>query len=157
MSILRLETVQKLPISIDKAWEFLSSPANLKIITPPNMGFIIHSGFNEGDKMFAGMVINYTVKPFLGLPMSWVTEITHKEKPNYFVDEQRFGPYSFWHHKHFLRAIPGGVEMKDIIDYKSPLGPLGDLMNMFLIKRQLKNIFDFRFKKLEEIFGVWND
>ncbi len=157
MSLHRLETVQKLPISIDKAWEFLSSPSNLKIITPPHMGFIIHSGFSEGEKMYAGMVINYTVKPVLGLPMSWVTEITHVEKPNYFVDEQRFGPYSFWHHKHFLKAIPGGVEMKDIIDYKSPFGPIGDLMNIILIKGQLKNIFDFRNKKLIEIFGEWKD
>lgn len=156
MSLHRLETIQKLPISIDKAWEFFSSPSNLKIITPPHMGFIIHSGFDEGEKMYAGMVIKYTVKPVLGLPMSWVTEITHVEKPNYFVDEQRFGPYSFWHHKHFLQTIPGGVLMKDIIDYKSPLGPLGDLINTVLIKRQLKSIFDFRYKKLEEIFGEWN-
>ncbi len=157
MSLHRLSTSQKLPITIEKAWDFLSSPANLKLITPEHMGFIINSGFVKGEKMYAGMVINYTVKPILGLPISWVTEITHVEKPNYFVDEQRFGPYSFWHHKHFLKAIPGGVEMNDIIDYKAPFGPIGDLMNILLIKNQLKNIFDYRTKKLIELFGEWKD
>lgn len=155
MSLHRFETTQRLPITIEKAWDFLSSPDNLKVITPEHMGFKIHSGFVKGEKMYAGMVINYTVKPLLDLPMTWVTEITHVNEPHYFVDEQRFGPYSFWHHKHFLKTIQGGVEMHDIIDYKAPLGFVGDIMNTLIIKKQLKEIFDFRFNKLETLFGKW--
>jgi ligand-binding SRPBCC domain-containing protein len=157
MSLHRLETRQKLPVTIEMAWEFLSSPENLKKITPPQMAFLIRSGFKPGDKMYAGMVISYTVKPIWGIPMNWVTEITHLQKPDYFVDEQRFGPYTFWHHKHFLNEIDGGVEMKDVIDYKLPMGVLGDFMNSILVKRQLREIFDFRYRKLEEIFGKWKN
>lgn len=152
MKIFELEKTQQLPISIEQAWEFLSSPSNLAKITPPYMGFEITSGF-KGEKMYSGQVISYFVKPVAGIPLRWVTEITHVNEPNYFVDEQRFGPYTFWHHKHFLKAIPGGVEMRDLIHYALPLGPLGSLANTLFVKKQLNDIFTYRKFVLEEMFG----
>jgi ligand-binding SRPBCC domain-containing protein len=145
---------QKLPINIEKAWEFISSPENLKKITPPNMGFNITSEF-PGGKMYAGMIISYIVKPVLRIPIRWVTEITHIQEPQYFVDEQRFGPYSFWHHKHFLKEISGGVEMTDTVHYKVPFWFIGDFVNFLFIRKQLSEIFNYRCKKLEELFGKY--
>ncbi|CAN5387387.1 SRPBCC family protein [soil metagenome] len=155
MSLHSLRTEQKLPITIEQAWDFLSSPENLKTITPAHMGFVIKSGFRKGEKMYSGMVISYTVKPIAGIPLNWVTEITHVDEPNYFVDEQRFGPYTFWHHKHFLKEIEGGVEMSDIIHYKLPMGFIGDIGNTMFVKKQLRDIFSYRFTKLESLFGKW--
>ena len=155
MSLHILKTSQKLPIDIKTAWDFLSSPGNLERITPPGMSFKITSGHTPGDKMYQGMVISYIVKPFPILPLQWVTEITHVNEPNYFVDEQRFGPYSFWHHKHFIKAVENGVEMEDIVDYKLPMGFLGDIMHQLYVKKQLESIFDFREKKLIELFGKY--
>ncbi len=153
--VYRLQTLQNLPISVLEAWEFLSDPRNLKTITPDYMGFKILSGAEQ--KMFAGQIIQYTVTPVLGLPLRWVTEITHVDNQNYFVDEQRFGPYSLWHHKHFIKSIPGGVEMIDIVDYKLPLGLLGRIAHPLFVKRQLKQIFNYRHNKLVELFGEFRD
>ena len=151
MKIYTLHSKQNLPISLEEAWEFLSNPKNLKTITPPYMGFKTLSG--DDREMFAGQIIQYIVTPILGIPMKWVTEITHVQDKKYFVDEQRFGPYALWHHKHFLKEIPGGVEMEDIVDYKVPMGILGQLVQPFLVAPKLKEIFDFRTKKLIELFG----
>jgi ligand-binding SRPBCC domain-containing protein len=153
--VYRLKTVQNLPISIEKAWDFLSDPGNLKTITPDYMGFKILEGAEE--KMYAGQIIKYIVTPVLGLPLRWVTEITQVEDQKYFVDEQRFGPYSLWHHKHFIKAIPGGVEMIDIVDYKLPLGMLGRIAHPLFVKRQLNQIFNYRYNKLVELFGEFRD
>ena len=153
MKIYTLHTKQNLPISIDKAWGFLSNPRNLKIITPYYMGFKTLSG--DEKEMFAGQIIQYIVTPVFGIPMKWVTEITHVVDKKYFVDEQRFGPYDLWHHKHFLKEIPNGVEMEDIVDYKVPMGILGQLVHPFLVKPKLKEIFDHRREKLIELFGEY--
>ena len=153
MKIYRLETVQKLPISQKEAWDFLSDPKNLKRITPDYMGFEILSG--AADKMYAGQIIQYLVTPVMNIPTKWVTEITHVDEGNYFVDEQRFGPYSFWHHKHFLKPIPNGVEMVDIIDYKIPLGILGQLVHPILVAQKLKEIFEYRKQALIELYGEY--
>ena len=153
MKIYTKTTFQKLPISIDRAWEFLSNPKNLKTITPDYMGFKIISGSER--KMFSGQIIQYIVTPILGIPSKWVTEITHVKEGSYFVDEQRFGPYSLWHHKHFIREIDGGVEMEDIIDYKLPFGLLGQLIHPIIVKPKLDEIFDYRFNKLIKIFGQY--
>ena len=143
-------TKQELPISMEKAWEFLSDPNNLKLITPTYMGFDIISG---GDRpMYAGQIIQYILTPILKIPFRWVTEITHVEKGTYFVDEQRFGPYTFWHHKHFIRPTQKGVEMEDIVDYKIPLGILGRLAHVLFVRKKVKEIFTFRKKKLNLIF-----
>ncbi len=152
MKIYRLHTTQKLPISIDKAWDFFSDPKNLKIITPDYMGFNTLSG--DDRKMFPGQIIQYIVKPVMGIPVKWVTEITHVQDKYYFVDEQRFGPYSLWHHKHFFKEIEGGIEMEDIVDYKLPFGILGQLLHPFLVKPKLQQIFDYRSEKLKSLFGI---
>jgi ligand-binding SRPBCC domain-containing protein len=151
MKIYTKKSLQNLPISLTEAWDFLSDPKNLKTITPDYMGFIIESGADR--PMFPGQIIQYIVTPVMGIKTKWVTEITHVEDKKYFVDEQRFGPYDLWHHKHFIREIPGGVEMEDIIDYKVPMGWLGQLVHPIIVKPKLDEIFEYRRKKLIELFG----
>lgn len=150
-TVYRLASKQKLPITVDEAWEFLSSPKNLKEITPDYMSFDIL--FGDDKPMFAGQIIQYVVTPLLGIKTNWVTEITHVVDKQYFVDEQRFGPYALWHHKHFIKEIDGGVEMEDIIDYKVPYGFLGRLMHPFIVKPKLTEIFNYRKISLIELFG----
>ncbi|CAM4346209.1 SRPBCC family protein [Zobellia roscoffensis] len=152
MKLYQLHSKQSFPISTSEAWTFLSDPNNLKVITPEHMGFKILSG--DDRPMFPGQIIQYTVSPFPGYTTKWVTEITHVKEGEYFVDEQRFGPYALWHHKHFIKPVNGGVEMEDIIDYKIPFGILGQLAHPLLVKKQLKQIFSFREQKLIERFGV---
>ena len=152
MKIYTLHSKQKLPISKQRAWEFLSDPNNLKVITPQYMGFVIKSGADR--PMFAGQFIQYIVTPLFGIKTSWVTEITQVKEGVYFVDEQRFGPYALRHHKHFIKEIQGGVEMEDIIDYKVPLGWLGQLVHPIIVKPKLNEIFEYRKKKLTELFGT---
>jgi len=151
MKIYRLHTKQNLPISLDEAWAFLSDPKNLKTITPEYMGFHILSGADR--PMYPGQLIQYIVTPVLGIKTKWVTEITHVVDKKFFVDEQRFGPYALWHHKHFLKEIPGGVEMEDIVDYKLPLGVLGQIAHPLIVAPKLKEIFEYRKTKLESLFG----
>ncbi len=152
MKIYKLHAKQNLPISVDKAWSFLSNPENLKVITPDYMGFNIQSGADR--PMFAGQIIEYIVTPILGIKTKWVTEITHVVDKEYFVDEQRFGPYTLWHHKHFIKEIDGGVEMEDLLHYKLPFGFLGQLTHPFLVKPKLDEIFEYRKNKLVELFGT---
>jgi len=154
MKLYRLIAKQAIPISKNEAWEFLSNPKNLSTITPDHMGFEILEGGNR--PMFSGQIIHYKVTPFSGYSTKWVTEITHVKDGEYFVDEQRFGPYSLWHHKHFLKPIDGGTEMEDIIDYKLPFGILGQWVHPFLVKKQLRQIFTYREQKLTELFGTLN-
>ena len=151
-----IKTVQKMPVSIEDAWNFFSSPVNLRAITPGSMGFKIISK-NHGDKMYAGQVIEYKVTPFLSIPLYWMTEITHADELKYFIDVQRKGPYSLWHHQHHFKKIEGGVEMTDIVHYKNPFGFIGQAANFLFVKRQLKKIFEYRFNKVEEIFGKWEE
>ena len=153
MKIYQKKTTQRLPISVSEAWDFLSNPGNLKTITPEYMGFKILDGHEP--KMYAGQIIKYIVTPVLGIPTTWVTEITHVEDQHYFVDEQRYGPYALWHHKHFIKKIDGGVEMEDIIDYKVPMGWLGQLVHPFIVKPKLEEVFAHRQKKLTELFGEY--
>ena len=147
----RLSAKQAFPISRQTAWDFLSNPANLSKITPPEMGFEILSGADR--PMFPGQIIQYKVRPFPGFSTRWVTEITHVKDGSYFVDEQRFGPYSLWHHKHFINEVEGGLEMEDIIDYKLPLGILAKLAQPLIVKKQLISIFKYREEQLTSRFG----
>ena len=151
MKLYQIKIKQNLPISVDKAWEFLSNPKNLKEITPKYMNFSILSGADRS--IFAGQIIQYKVTPMLGISTKWVTEITHVKDKEYFVDEQRFGPYALWHHKHFIKKIDGGVEMEDVIDYKIPFGIIGQIAHPIIVKNKLKQIFKFRENKLKELFG----
>lgn len=147
-----IKTVQKIPLSLDEAWDFFSNPANLQKITPENLGFEIISKYH-GNTMYAGQVIEYKVSPVLAIPLYWMTEITHVADKKYFVDEQRYGPYRMWHHQHHFKEIDGGVEMTDIVHYKLSFWFLGDLAQSLFVKKQLQQIFEYRFKKVEELFG----
>ena len=149
--VYQLQKVQFIPAPIDKVWQFFSSPGNLKNITPVNLGFHILSE-SQGNEMYAGQLIEYTVKPLLGVPLYWMTEITHVQPMKYFIDEQRFGPYSFWQHQHHFKEIDNGVEMTDIVHYKIPFWFLGDIANSLFVTSQLKKIFDYRSEAADKIF-----
>lgn len=149
-----LHTQQKLPITIEEAWLFFSDPKNLNTITPDSMQFKTLSG--DDRKMFPGQIIHYKIAPFPMVSMEWVTEITHVENQKFFVDEQRFGPYSFWHHKHFFTPIDGGVYMEDIVHYKVPFGFVGRLFHPIIVRPKLEEIFAFRKKILVQIFGEYH-
>lgn len=145
---------QKLPLSIEESWNFFSSPNNLKILTPDHLGFKIINDL-EDRRMYAGQIIVYTIRPLWNLPLKWVTEITHVEEPHYFIDEQRLGPYKFWHHEHRLVPIAKGVEMSDTVYYQLPFGFFGKALNFLKIKKDLQTIFSYRQKKLETLFGLY--
>jgi ligand-binding SRPBCC domain-containing protein len=153
MKIYTIHTKHRFPISINTAWDFLSNPSNLKTITPPNMRFTIISGADR--LIYPGQIIQYLVTPIPGIRTKWVTEITHVKNKKYFVDEQRFGPYSFWHHKHFIHPLTYGIELEDIVDYKIPFGFFGQLLHILFIKRRLNKIFRFRKEKLDQLFGQY--
>lgn len=155
MKIYTLTRKQFLPISLETAWKFFSTPDNLEKITPSHMKFKIlyKSG---GDDMYAGQIIRYKVNVLPFLPMNWVTEITHVQAPNYFVDEQRFGPYALWHHQHWFKEVQGGVEMTDVVNYAIPLGLLGQLVNALFVGREVNRIFDHRFTILNDYFKSVN-
>ena len=151
MKLFQLHTKQGLRISTAEAWDFLSNPANLAAITPDNMSFEILAGASM--PMFKGQIIQYKVSPFPGFKTRWVTEITHLKSGEYFVDEQRFGPYALWHHKHFIKSHENGVIMEDLIDYKLPMGILGQAMHGVFVQKQLQKVFQFRYDKLKSLFG----
>ena len=154
MAFYQLIRTQKLPVSTSEIWDFISSPLNLKEITPPYMGFAI-TGISGNGKMYEGMIISYRVSPVAGIKTNWVTEITHVKEGSYFVDEQRIGPYAMWHHEHRLEPVEGGVLMTDIVTYQPPLGFIGALANSIFIKKQLQRIFDYRSVALEQRFGKY--
>jgi len=144
----------KINASIEDIWDFISSPANLKEITPDYMGFDILSK-DLPVKMYPGMIISYAVKPLLGIKTTWVTEITQVEDKKYFVDEQRVGPYSMWHHQHIIEPIENGVLMKDIVSYKPPFGVLGSIANFLIVRQKLNEIFEYRTKAIIKRYGIF--
>lgn len=148
----KLYRLQRLPVSLEKAWDFFSSPDNLALITPEYMGFFITSDHTD-QKIYEGMIISYIIKPLFKIPLTWVTEIVHVREPYYFVDEQRIGPYRIWHHEHHFRKIDGGIEMTDLLHYQLNFGPIGQLVNSFMVRKRVEAIFDYRHQKLESIFG----
>lgn len=152
-SIYSFKSVQKIPVGLPEAWDFFSRPQNLQQITPSRLGFSIKSKYH-GEYMYAGQIIEYTVKPLLGIPLYWMTEITHVQPHVYFVDEQRYGPYSMWHHQHHFKEIDGGVEMTDIVHYKIPFWILGDIANTLFVRSQLEGIFSYRTEVVNKMFGI---
>ncbi|MEL4454737.1 SRPBCC family protein [Lutimonas vermicola] len=152
--IYQLSATIQVPIDIDEAWEFLSDPSNLKVITPDYMGFHILSATEP--VMYSGQIISYTVSPLLGVKLNWVTEITHVDDKKYFVDEQRIGPYAMWHHKHFLKEIENGTEIRDVVHYKLPLPLIANRFHSILVKPKLKEIFKYRSKALVSMFGKYH-
>ncbi len=148
MPIYTFSRTQIVEMPLSRCWEFFSDPRNLEKITPPSLRFRIKSDLPP--KVYPGLMIQYTVSPLLGVPLTWLTEIVQVNEPHYFADEQRAGPYRLWHHEHFFRGLEGGrVEMRDLIHYAPPFGPLGAIINALIVRRQIEKIFDFRASKLE--------
>ena len=150
MPLEKLERQQTIPITLVEAWSFFGHPENLAAITPPSLGFRVTSP-SQVD-MYSGMIITYTVSPLLGLALPWVTEITHCREPYFFVDEQRLGPYRFWHHQHHFREVAEGVEVRDLVHYLLPFGLLGRVA-LGLVRRRLAAIFDYRREAVQQRFN----
>ena len=146
----QFKRTQLVKTDLQTCWDFFSSPKNLKKITPPYMGFDVLLDIPE--KMYPGLMIEYTVKPIFSIPMKWITEITHVEPLKFFVDEQRKGPYKIWHHEHHFESVQNGVLMTDIVSYELPMGFLGRIVHPFIVEKKLKEIFDYRFKVVEDYF-----
>ncbi len=151
MQVYRLDARQLLATDLETAWRFFSNPANLSVITPPEMNFRI-TGELPAD-MYPGMMITYRVTPLLGIEVSWATEITQLNPPHYFADEQRVGPYAMWHHEHHFQETAGGVLATDCVHYALPLDPLSRPIAEFLVRPQLERIFRFRRRALVDRFG----
>jgi ligand-binding SRPBCC domain-containing protein len=143
MPIYQLERSQTVSLGIEECWRFFSDPRNLEKITPPSMNFTVKSKLPA--EVYPGLMIEYTVSPLLGIPLTWLTEIVQVAAPHRFVDEQRRGPYRLWHHEHTFRALPdGGTEVHDLVTYVPPLGPFGALLNKLVVRPQLERIFAYR-------------
>ena len=153
MQFYNIKTTQQLPISLNEAWDFFSSPNNLAKITPPEMGFIITSDRKDGENMYAGQIITYIIKPMFGIPVKWMTEITHVKEGEYFIDEQRFGPYKLWHHRHSFKQTDHGVEMYDEVNYVLPFGFIGKIAQALFIRKKIEGIFKYRTVVVENLFS----
>lgn len=153
MAIHTLRKTQLVPATLAECWDFFSDPRNLARITPPGMGFRVTSE-NLPREIRPGLLIAYRVRPLAGIPVAWLSEITHVRAPHGFVDEQRVGPYRVWHHEHsFVEKGERLVEVRDEVTYALPFGALGDILAGWLVRRQLAAIFRFREKAVAEIFG----
>ena len=150
---MQLKTIQDFPATRAELWDFISRPENLKKITPEAMGFEIKTKI-EQDKAYAGQIIAYYVKPFPGIKTDWITEITQVTEGEFFINEQKLGPYAMWHHEHRLIDIEGGIRMMDIITYRAPFGILGKMVEPLIIRSKLRGIFEYREETLTEIFGT---
>ncbi len=146
-----LTQTQSLPLSLAQAWNFFSDPANLCRITPDWLAFTLTCA--PPAPMYAGQILTYTIRPAPGLRLRWTTEITHVREPHFFVDEQRIGPYRFWHHQHHFQERDSGLLMTDLVHYALPLGPLGDLAHALWVEKRLHAIFRYRRKVLSELLG----
>jgi len=150
MKIFQIKSKQTLNISLEESWDFFSNPGNLPKITPPWLKLKVTSDISK--KMYSGMIITYKVYPFLGIPSNWVTEITQVKEKQFFIDEQRFGPYKFWYHQHRFKEINDRVEMEDIVNYALPFDPLSRSVNSLLVAKKVKEIFEYREKVLSGLF-----
>ena len=146
-----LEREQFLPIGIKEAWEFFSTPRNLSKITPPDMGFEILPPFDD-EPMFSGQLIDYRVRPLLGIPVRWTTRIGEVGTLEYFTDTQLRGPYQKWEHLHTFEEKDGGVLMKDRVEYALPFGIIGRIAHSLFVRSRLEKIFDYRVSVLDKIF-----
>ena len=154
MSVHSIKMVQHIPVTMQQAWAFFSNAANLQQITPAYLKLRIIS-LHHGAQVYPGQIIEYRVRPVLNFSWYWMTEITHVQEPVFFVDEQRYGPYSLWHHQHHFKLVPGGVQMTDIVHYKIPMGFIGDIVNRLFVRKQLDDLFKYRYQQVERLFGKW--
>lgn len=151
MTTHQLEREQHIPVGLEEAWTFFSAPENLARITPPDMGIVIRASFVAGP-LRPGTRIAYTVRPILGIPLTWVTVIPEVDAPNYFVDVQERGPFRLWRHEHRFEPTAGGTLVHDRVEDALPLGPLGALAHATFVRRRLEHIFAYRRAALERIF-----
>jgi ligand-binding SRPBCC domain-containing protein len=145
-----MEHTQHLAVSLEEAWDYFSNPVNLSDITPKWLHFRVDSSLPE--KIYPGLILTYQIKPIARIPLTWATEVTHIKENEYFVNEQRFGPYAFWHHQHHFRPLANSVEMTDIIHYGVPFGMVGRMLHPLLVEKKVKDIFEYRKKKIKNIF-----
>ncbi|RAJ85628.1 ligand-binding SRPBCC domain-containing protein [Chitinophaga dinghuensis] len=150
--IYELSRAQIIPASLEAVWAYFSDPGNLAEITPDYMRFHVTSPPHQGE-IYPGQIITYKICPVLGIPLTWMTEITHVKQHRYFVDEQRVGPYSIWHHQHRFESVEGGVLMQDLVHYQMPLGFIGNIAHALFVKRQLEELFHYRTEKVKAVFG----
>lgn len=146
----QLKRTQLIRTDFQTCWDYFSAPGNLHVITPDYIDFRVHTAVPE--KLYEGLIIRYTIRPILGIPLTWISEIKTWREDRYFIDEQRRGPYKLWHHEHHFREVEGGVEMTDVITYLMPFGVFGRLVHWLFIRRQLERIFDYRCQKADELF-----
>ncbi|WP_291908253.1 SRPBCC family protein [Chitinophaga sp. CB10] len=151
-AVYSLSRVQLIPAPLEAVWDYFSAPGNLAAITPSYMRFRVTSAPHQGS-IYPGQIITYKVSPVLGVPLTWVTEITHVHPRRFFVDEQRKGPYRMWRHEHHFEEVPGGVSMRDLVHYELPLGVLGTLAHGLFVKKQLEELFLYRTGRIAEVFG----
>lgn len=151
MNVKRKRWEQHIPLPIEDIWHFFSRPENLNAVTPGDMSFEIISDIADLE-MYEGMLIQYKISPFLGIKMDWVTEITHIREGQYFVDEQRFGPYAMWHHEHHFKPQGDGTLMTDLLHYKVPYGPIGTIADAVFVDGKIDQIFSYRYKAIEQLF-----
>lgn len=149
----QIKRQQLVPGTVDQVWDFFSKPENLALITPAELGLTVISP-GSYEKTYPGQIIEYTVRPLFNIPFYWMTEITHVAEGHSFVDEQRFGPYRFWHHRHIFKQVNDHVEMTDVVHYRLPGWFLGNIAHSLFVKKKLDAIFDHRFRKVEELFGT---
>lgn len=148
----QLHREQQLFCDLNTAWNFFSNPNNLSKITPKDMGFTVLSQ-PDSDKIYEGMLIDYTVSPILRIPLNWQTRITQVDWNKSFTDFQQKGPYKYWNHFHEFIPNNKGVLMRDTVDYELPLGILGTLAHRVMVKKKLENIFNYRYTVLEKLFN----
>lgn len=146
----QIKRTQVVNTNIETCWQFFSSPQNLELITPSYLNFRVLTDVPEA--MFEGLLIAYKVSPILGIPVRWVTEITHVNDRFYFVDEQRVGPYKLWHHEHHFKLLNNQVEMTDVVSYIIPFGWFGRLIHRLFLRRKIVAIFDYRKAKIAALF-----
>jgi ligand-binding SRPBCC domain-containing protein len=147
----QLKQEQFLPIPLNEAWDFFATPKNLNEVTPDDLVFEITSTLPE--KMYTGLIITYRIKPMLNIPIAWCTEITHIKDREYFVDEQRKGPYNIWHHEHHFREVDGGVIMTDLLHYDIGKSIFGAIAGKLFVDKKVKQIFKYRYEVLEKYFS----
>lgn len=153
MKMYRLTSNQKLPISLEEAWEFLANPRQLENITDDNLSFKILDELP--DEIYEGMIMRYELQPFIGIRIKWVAEISEIREGKYFIDVQRSGPFSYWKHNHQLTEIEGGVEMHDTVDYVMPFSILGQFVHWLFLRKKLENVFVLRKEEMRKIFGSY--
>lgn len=147
----QLKRTQFIKADLQTCWRYFSAPANLHVITPDYIDFKVLTPVP--DEMYEGLIIRYTIRPILRIPLGWISEIKTVRNEAYFVDEQRQGPYKLWHHEHHFKEVEGGVEMTDIITYSLPFGVIGKFTHWLFVKKQLESIFDYRIRKVDEMFN----